>query len=166
MTSIGVGRYVCLQTPGWLGAIIRWSTHSRYNHALIAGPGGLCAEATPRGVRITNLSRYSRHLACANLGEPMTAQQGAQVWAAAEAMAGAPYNFPDLLAIGLGDLGWHWKALIWLAGNDHAFICSQMVALAGKAAGLDWMCRDTSADQVTPAALALRKGVVPVTITG
>lgn len=163
-TAIGTGRYVPVRTPGLLAQIIRWATRSEYNHVLLAGPDGQIIEARLSGVRKGLLSEYAGHLACANLDELMTAAQENEVWAAALAMVDAPYNFPALLDIGLGDLGWHWRLLIRIAGADRAFICSQLVALAGKAAGLDWMCHDQNADQVTPAALARRPGVVPVTI--
>jgi uncharacterized protein YycO len=166
MTVIGPGRYICLKTPGILGWVIRQATHSQFNHVVLAGPDGKIVEATPAGVRETILSRYRNHQACANLDELMTPAQGLEAWDAALKMVGEPYNFPALLEIGLGDLGWHWRLLIRLAGADRAFICSQLVALAGKAAmpPLDWMCHDTNADQVTPASLARRPGVVPVSL--
>lgn len=166
-SSLEPGRYVCLQTPGWMGWIIRKATRSSFNHVVVTGPDGLIVEATPHGVRVTSLSRYANHLACANLDEPMTAAQGLQVWAAAESMVNEPYNWPDLLVLGAEDLGWHWNLLFKVLGSPPWRICSQLVALAGAAAKppLNWRSGDTYADQVTPAQLALRPGVVPVTIT-
>jgi hypothetical protein len=134
------------------------------NHVVVAGPDGHVIEATLTGVHVSPIGNYAGHLARANLDEPMTDAEREAVVLAAMAMVNAPYNYPDLLAIGLGDLGWHWRLLIRLCGSDKAFICSQLVALAGKAAGLDWMCHDSNADQVTPAQLAARPGVVPATI--
>lgn len=167
MTFIEPGRYVCLSTPGWAGWLIRQSTHSAYNHVVVAGPDGAIIEATPHGVRRTHLSRYARHLACANLAEAMTTTQGLEVWAAAEAMTGDPYDFPLLPLLGAADLGWHWNLAFRLLGAGPWRICSQLVAQAGQAAvpPLDWLCGKASADQVTPADLARRPGMVPVTIT-
>ena len=160
------GRYICLKTPGWMAWLIRASTRSQFNHVVIAGPDGQIAEATLRGVHLGQLSQYAGYTACANVNEPMTAEQGMEVWAAAEAMVGEPYAYPELLAIGLADLGWHWNLLFQVLGKPPWRICSQLVALAGKAATppLQWDCNDRYSDQVTPAALARRPGVVPVII--
>jgi uncharacterized protein YycO len=165
------GSYLCIRTPGWLGTIIRAATHSDYSHTLIVGPDGEAIEATPEGVRKIGLHRYahpgSPWLACANALEPMTAEQGMEVWAAAEAQVGAPYDFLDLAVIGAADLGWQWNAAFKLLGTGPWRICSQLAAACGQAATppLDWLCGKPGADQVTPADLARRPYVVPVTIT-
>jgi hypothetical protein len=167
MTEIPVGRYVVVRTPGVIAWAIRASTHSNFNHVFVTGPGGLIAEAVPSDVRLSLLSEYAGMQACANLGDPMTPQQGAQVWAAAKAMAGHPYDFPALLALAAMDLGWHWNAVFRLLGAGPWRICSQLAVLAGQAAKppLDWLCAgDTLPDEVTPAALARRPGVVPVSL--
>ena len=167
MTEIGTGRYVCVKTPGFLAQIIRWACRSKFNHVFITGPDGLIAEATLRGVHLSLLSEYAGCLAVANLDEPMTPAQEGEVWAAAEAMAGEPYNYPDLLVIAAADLGWHWNLAFRLLGKPPWRICSQLAAMAGAAAKppMNWFCNDRYADQVTPAALARRPGVVSVTIT-
>jgi uncharacterized protein YycO len=167
MTGIRAGHYVCVQTPGFLAAIVRKACKSPVDHAFIVIDNGLIVEARLTGVRIGELSEYAGHLAFANVAEPMSPADRDKVCAAAELMAARPYNYPAILELALGDLGWHWKLLIRLAGADHAFICSQLVALAGKAAGLDWDCGTLGGNdgQVTPAMLAQRPGAVPVTLT-
>jgi hypothetical protein len=137
------------------------------NHAFIAGPAGQIVEATPRGVHVSSISEYAGCLAVANLDEEMTPAQGSAIWEAALAMAGAPYAFPDLLALGAEDLGVHWRFLFWLLGKPPWRICSQLVCIAGQKATppMPWLpTGDLYADQVTPAQLAARPGVVPVTI--
>ena len=66
---------------------------------------------------------------------------------------------------GLEDLGWHWRLLARIARVDKRLMCSQTTVACGKAAGLDWLCGRSSADQVSPGDLANRPGVQPVTIT-
>jgi uncharacterized protein YycO len=154
--SLQPGSYVCVQTGGLLAWLIRKATRSAYNHAFV--------EARPEGVRNGLLSSYAGVPAVANTGEQVTDTQRAAVVASAENFAGVPYNWPDLVAIGLGDLGWHWRFLLRAVRADRLLICSQLVSLAGKAAGLDWLCGRSDASQVTPADLARRPGVAPVTI--
>lgn len=166
-TGLRAGNYVAVRTGGWLAWIIRMATHSAVNHAfLVTGDGGII-EATPQGgVRRGTLSEYAGCLAVANTGEIMTGAERKAVVAKAESLLNAPYNFIDLAAIGLSDLGWHWKLLLRIARADKALICSQLVCEAGEAATppLPWLCGKTDASQVTPADLARRPGVEPVTL--
>jgi hypothetical protein len=135
------------------------------NHAFIVGTDGQIVEATLTGVHVSDLSKYAGCLAFSNLGDPMTAEQGMEVWSAALGMCGDLYNYTDLLAIGFADLGWVWKGLFKVLGAGPWRICSQLVVLAGQKASppFNWLCREGMPDEVTPAALARRPGVVPVT---
>lgn len=164
--DLSPGRYVCVRTPGILAWIIRKATKSSYNHVFIKGPDDLIAEATLKGVHLSLLSEYKGCLACANADEPMDAAQGGEVWAAAKAMAGDLYNYADLVAIGAADIGWHWNIAFKVLNAGPWRICSQMAVVAGGSAMpiMDWKCHDKLADEVTPAALARRPGVVPVAI--
>lgn len=165
---IGTGRYICVQTPGILAWIIRKATKSDYNHAFIAGPDGRIVQANLTGVREGKLSEYAGAIACANLRDLITPVQGWEIWEAALAMVNEPYNWPDLLVLGAEDFGWHWRLLFRLLGKPHWRICSQLVVVAGQAAKppANWLCDgDTYADEVTPAALARRPGVVPVSLS-
>lgn len=166
MTEIPVGRYCCVRTRGVIAWAIRASTHSSFDHVFITGPNGMIAEAVPGEVRLGLLSKYAGMTACANLNEPMTGRQGSEIWAAAQAMVSEPYDYPDLLLIEAADLGWHWNLAFHLLGAGPWRICSQLVCMAGARATppFDWLCRDEYPDQVTPASLARRPGVVPVTI--
>jgi hypothetical protein len=164
MTSLESGRYVCVRTGGFMGWLIRKATKSDYNHVFITGPAGALIEARPDGVRLGHLTEYTGCLAAANVGEPMTGAQRAAVWAKAGELVGTWYNYPDIVALGLEDLGWHWRLLLHLARADKLLICSQAVAVCGTAAGLDWLCGEDNAAQVTPAMLALRPGVEPVAL--
>ena len=156
--------YVCVRTGGFMGWLIRKATKSDYNHAfIVTGDGGII-EARPEGVRRGTLGEYAGTLACANITERMTPAQGAAVAAKATDLTGTWYNYPDLVAIGLEDLGWHWRKLLHIAGADRLLICSQMVVVCGQAAALNWLCGETDAAQVVPGMLAARPGVQPITI--
>lgn len=165
MTVLQPGRYVCVRTGGALAAVIRKATGSEYDHAfLVAGNGGIIESRLDGGVHAGRLSDYAGCPAVANTGEVMTVAQRGMVVASASVLIGSPYNYPDLVSLGFAELGWHWRFLIALCGGDRAFICSQLVAASGHAAGLDWQCGDTSQDEVTPAQLARRPGMASVTI--
>jgi uncharacterized protein YycO len=164
MPALEPGRYVCVRTGGWVAWIIRRATKSPVNHAFIVTADDGLIEARPEGVCRGTLSEYTGAYAVANAAEPMTDAQRAAVVAKAESLVGDGYNFPALVDIGLEDIGWHWRWLILLSHADKLLICSQLVAECGTAAGLDWMCGKASADQVSPADLARRPGVEPVSI--
>lgn len=165
MTALEPGRYVVVQTGGWLAWVIRRATNSPFNHAfIVTGPGEII-EARPEGVCRGTLSEYAGALAAANTAETMTQAQRITVAAAAEKLVDTPYNFVDIASLGLESIGWHWKWLMRLSGADKMLICSQLVCIAGQAAGLDWQCGKSSPAEVEPSDLANRRGVEPVAIT-
>lgn len=169
--DVEAGRYIVVQTKSWFGRIIRWATHSQYDHVLISLGAGLIAEATPReGVHVARLSEYAGCLAMVNYGEELTPAQLGAVAAAARAMAetGVPYNMTDIADLGLEDLGVTWAWLLRLSGADHMLICSAMVADCGAAATppLDWLCGRGQSCQVRPSDLAARPVMVKLQILG
>lgn len=164
MTTIEAGRYIVVHTGTWFGSVISACTRSKFDHVLVSIGGGMAVEATPKGVHVSPLSRYAGHPAVANLDEPMTGEQRATVVATARSWVGREYAFADLGVIGLRLLGIKWGALIRLSDTRDTVICSELAALAGKAAELDWLCGEPQAAYVQPAELAKRPGVVPVSI--
>jgi uncharacterized protein YycO len=162
----GPGNYICLKTGGWLAWLIRRSTHSKVNHAVIVTADGGIIEATPQGVQRGTLAEYAGSYAVANTAEAMTGSQRVAVVTKAQSLIGDAYNYADLLAIGLGDLGWHWRLLLRIARADKLLICSQLVAVCGAAAvpPMPWQCGKADPSQVTPADLANRTGTEPVSI--
>jgi uncharacterized protein YycO len=164
MPPLQPGNYVCVQTGSLFGRLIRAFTRSPYDHAFIYCGNGQIVEATARGVRLDSLSLYAGARAVANTGEAMTDAQRATVVAAARSTAGREYNFADITVIALRLLGFRWKWLKRAADDRDADICSEDVCEAGAAAGLDWQCGEPDPAFVTPADLARRPGVVPVSI--
>lgn len=157
--DIPAGHYAVVRTPGIMAWVIRRITKSTYNHAFLVIGEGRLIEATPHDVCTAEISEYAGMPMAANVAEPMSPTQCAAAVQAAIRMMGEEYNWPDLAVIGLGDIGLHWKILLRLTGAHKALICSQLVALAGQAAGLDWGCGKESPGLVTPADLARRPGV-------
>jgi uncharacterized protein YycO len=158
-SAIQPGRYGVVNSGGLLSWLIRKATHSPYDHAFIVGDNGQVVEAAARGVRVEWLSEYAGKPLAFNTGEIMTDQQRRTVVDTAVKAVNEPYSYLDLGALGLNALGWHWRWLFKLLGKEHVTICSQLCAVAGAAAGLDWMCGRANADEVTPADLASRPGV-------
>lgn len=153
------GRYGVVKTSGWIPWIIRRATHSQFDHAFVTLEDGALVEAEPGGVRIGHLSEYYKCRIAINSGEDMTVDQRTQVVAAARAMVGKAYDDLAIAEDGLESLGWHWRWLLNRASSNGEVVCSQMVALCGQAAGLDWRGGADTTTETTPAMLARRPGV-------
>jgi uncharacterized protein YycO len=150
------GTYACVRTGGFLPWLIRLGTRSSYNHAFIVVDDTRIIEADPGGARWNTLDAYAGHQLVYNNNEPITDDQRKQVVARAETFIGTPYGWTDIARLSLRSLGLNWAWLTARADKDKAVICSQLVAICGDSAGLDWNCgRDTPA-AVTPGDLAAR----------
>lgn len=157
------GLYFVVKTHGFIPWVIRMATRSAFDHAGIVLEDGAIVEAEPGGVRLGHLSEYYRCRIAINSGEETTVQQRTAVVATARAMVGVPYDDLAIVDDGLESLGWHWQWLASHADGNGELICSQLVAKAGEAAGLDWRCGAATAAEVTPADLARRPGMQPWT---
>jgi len=156
-SEIEPGRYVVVQTKSMFGRVIRLFTRSPFDHTFIVLGGGFIAEATLRGTRIDQIDQYRGRLAVTNTDEPMTTEERAQVVVAARKLAGRDYNYRAIGVIALRLLGANWGWLLKAADDKDADICSEDVAVAGSAAGLDWLCGEAEAALVRPDELAARK---------
>lgn len=161
-----VGQYVCVDTPGWAPWLIKIGTLSRYDHVfVIVSPDGDIVEAEPGGARKAHISKYAgRRMIRSN--DTMDSTATNTIVKNALSMVGVPYNDLAILDDGLESLGLFWSWLANLADGDHEVICSQLVALCGQAAGLDWLCGRKHASEVTPANLARRTGMIALTVGG
>ncbi len=159
------GDYVVVDTGTLFGWLIRLFTRSKYDHAFIWNGDGTITEATIRGVRVDSPAQYAGHLAAANTGEALTGAQRATIVATARGFAGDEYGFGDIAVIALRLLGFRWGWLRRIADDRDALICSELVCEAGLAAGLaSWQCGEPDPAYVTPADLAKRPGVGPVSL--
>lgn len=157
------GLYGVVKTSGLIPWVIRRATRGWADHAFVIAEDGTIIEAEPGGVRLGHLSEYYACRIAINSGEDMTVAQRTAVVAAAKAMIGKPYGDLQIVDDGLESLGWHWQWLASHADNNGELICSQLVAKAGQAAGLDWRCGAATTAEVTPAMLARRPGMTPWT---
>jgi hypothetical protein len=160
-SKVPAGCYGVVKTRGFLGWLIRISTHSPYDHAFLFLGGGQVIEASsPQGVRIRSLPEYAGCQMAANTAEAITTVERAAVIEQARSLVGDGYAWPDLAVIGLGEIGVHWRILLRLTGGRHALICSWYVAVCGLAAALtSWQCGADDPSQVTPAMLSRRPQV-------
>jgi len=157
------GRYFVVKTHGFVPWVIRRATHSPFDHAGIALEDGAIIEAEPGGVRLGHLSEYYGCRIAINSAEDMTVAQRTVVVATAKAMIGKAYGDLQIVEDGLESLGWHWRWLLKRASGDGEVVCSQLVSLAGQAAGLDWRGGAATTTEVTPANLARRPVMQPWT---
>lgn len=157
------GRYFVVKTSGFVPWVIRRATHSAFDHAGIVLEDGAIIEAEPGGVRIGHLSEYYKCRIAINSGEDMTVDQRTTVMATARAAVGKAYDDLAIAEDGLECIGWHWKWLLNRASSNGEVVCSQLVALCGQAAGLDWRGGAASTTETTPAMLARRDGMQPWT---
>jgi hypothetical protein len=164
-SEVEPGRYIALRTGSPFGAVVRAFTGSEYDHVIIPVGGDECVEATTRGVKRSPLSKYRNALAAANVAEDMTGLARLTVVKTVERYVGDEYAFPGITVIGLRKLGLTWGWLPKASNDRDAVFCSELVALGGQAAGLDWLCGTGDPALVTPGMLAVRRGMRRITIT-
>lgn len=157
------GRYFAVKTHGVFPWLVRRGTHSWADHAGIILPDGAIVEAEPGGVRLGRLSEYYGCRIAINSAEEMTVAQRTAVVVTAKTMVGKAYDDLAIADDGLECLGWHWRWLLNRASDNGEVVCSQMVALCGQAAGLDWRGGADTTTETTPAMLARRPGMQPWT---
>lgn len=156
-----VGRYVVVKTGGFVPWMIRMATHSPYNHVfIVVDERGGIVEAEWGGARKAHIEEYAGCLMAVNTDRygPGT---GEQIAALAMGLVGEKYNGADIVELGLESLGLPWKWLAKLSMTDGEMMCSQMTAVVGSGAGLNWMCGKTDATQVTPGDLGRRTEMTP-----
>ena len=157
MDSPKPGTYACVRTGGFYAWLIRVGTRSRYNHAfLVVDDHGGIIEAAPRGARRAMLADYRADSLLFDVNEQITDAQRARVAAKAETLLGTPYGWTDIVRLALRCAGVKWGWLTAAADKERAMICSQLVAICGDAAGLDWNCGREAPAAVTPGDLASR----------
>lgn len=156
------GSYGCVRTSGWQAWFIRVGTRSKFNHAFIVmDTAGRIIEADPGGARWAHISDYGNDPKVFDDGEQLTLQQRQQVMAKAQVLLGTPYGWLDIVCLAARCLGLRWQWLTRRADDEKAMICSQLVAVCGEAAGVNWLCGREAPAEVTPGDLADRLTVFP-----
>lgn len=148
-----VGDYGVVKTNGWMGWLIRVGTASRWNHAFIYIGLGQIVEANPKGVAISDVSKY-KNIAW-NKHEELTIAQRKRIVSKAKSFVGQPYGFGAILVIALKILGLKIvPTLRKIAENENSVICSQLVAWSYSVAGVK--VSDKPHAFTTPGDLAFR----------
>lgn len=148
-----MGDYGVVKTNGWMGMLIRVGTVSRWNHAFIYIGDGKIVEANPKGVAISDVSKY-KDIAW-NQHEQLTEAQRQKIVKRAKQMVGEPYGFGAILVIALKILGLKIiPKLRKFAENEKSVICSQLVAMSYSSAKVK-VCSKPHAF-TTPGDLAFR----------
>ena len=130
---------------------------SRYQHAFLVLDDDTVVEAQPGGARITPLDRW-----LANEGRKplafsvadLTPVQRASLVAAGRRLVGTPYSFLDYLSLALLARGTRPKWVVRRVRNSGHLICSQLVDLVYRQAGLQLFADDRDSGDVTPGDLA------------
>lgn len=136
---------------GLMGRLIRWATRSSVNHAFVYITDGRVVEGDPHGARYNTADSYPNAV-WSNL--PLTDLQRAQISIWAVAHLGTPYSWLDDVEIGLTKLfDWSPRWMRRRLASDRTLMCSQLVAAAYEAAGID-LFPNRPNGSVTPGDLA------------
>jgi uncharacterized protein YycO len=118
-----------VKTGGYVGAIIRIETESRFNHAFIYVGNGKIVEATPKGIIISDVSKYPDIIW--NEREVLTQEQREGIAKDALALVGKPYSFITIAIIQIRILGlknFSNSALMKKLSQKEGYLCSEMCA--------------------------------------
>jgi uncharacterized protein YycO len=144
-----------VSTSGWAGFFIQLGTFSKENHAVVYVGDGKIAEATTNhGVVISPVSKYENIIW--NRWENLTDGQRTAIVRAVLSHIGDPYAFRAIIIIATRILGApHWKWLEFNLAHDKGLICSELVAICYRAAGID-VIPDKPVYFITPSDLLYR----------
>jgi hypothetical protein len=156
-SEIRPGHYLCLKTRSPFGALIRLFTRSPWDHAVLVTSPGEIVQATLRGVKHGPLAQFAGCQAVASTGEHLAPWTRDEITAAGVARVGEEYAYTLIGVIALRKLGLRQGWLLRASDDKDAVICSELVALAGQAARLDWLCGEPSPATVRPDELAGRE---------
>lgn len=157
------GDYVCVDKrfgkhgfmQSFIAASIRFFTKSDYSHAfIIVSEDGHIVEAEASGARRTHIEEYGTDnllFSTTNL----TQNQRDEIVKSALSYVGTPYNFLDIIYLGLACRGIKFPWLLSEVLESKHMICSQLVAQCGYNAGVtSWLCGQSDPQMVTPGMLA------------
>lgn len=120
--------------------LIRWATQSTVNHAFVYVGNDQIVEAEPHGAALSRASKYPN--AIWSTGKfKLNNLARFTIRGNAKGLVGTPYNWLDILAIGLAQrkLGRIVGLKSWIArrlSNDGKLICSQLVDYCYQKAGI------------------------------
>ena len=123
------GDYGCVKTNGLMAKLIRLGTLSRWNHSFIYIGNGKIIEANPKGVEISDVSKYL--VIAWNQHEILSDQQRQIIVWKANQIIGKPYGFFVIADLAFRILGLKILAntrLMKYLSTKNGYICSELVA--------------------------------------
>lgn len=159
MTAPLPGDFAVIRTNGFVAWCIRIACRSRYNHAAFFITPTQVVEAQPGGARVTDWSDYNGYdVILSGKRLPLSDAQRAHAHAVGMAMVGVPYNFLDILCVGLLQYGIKPTWARNRVRSMQSMICSQLVDAARLALGDHLFDDGRMSQDVTPGDLAKMLG--------
>ncbi len=147
------GTIFVLRSGGFAGAVIRFGTRSRVNHAGIALGDGHTVEAQANGAIVGREQDNARVIWGTDLHTTLEAQRpgvGGEIARQARLLVGTPYGWLDIAALALACLGVRVHWLERIVDRQHALVCSQLVDAACLAAGVHLFADGRMPGRVSP----------------
>ncbi len=142
-----------------MGFLIRLFTRSQVNHAAVYVGNGHYVEARMHGARVADLAGVLHGakppVVLVESRFTLTPDEQTRVAQSALALVGTPYNFLDLVALGLLTMGIRWSWLVKRTQREDRLICSQLVDRAYAHAGLELFTDGRQDGSITPGDLLL-----------
>jgi hypothetical protein len=154
------GTFGLTRIGGLLGVLVslgQWivGDASRFSHAFVVLDDDTVLEAMPSGARIAPLADVlGRRPLAFSWVIPLTPAQRAAIVAAARALEGTRYGFSAYLHLALARFGIRWPWLIRYLERNCRLICSQLVDVAYRRAGVQLFADGRGTYDVTPGDLA------------
>ena len=151
------GDYGIVRTGTLLGRFIRVFTKSRFNHSFIViDDKGTIVESTREGAVITPEGVQKYPDARYNRLDQLTDADRLRIIVQAQRLVGTPYGFLDIFVLGLRQFGVNWEIINRKVSKSNKLICSQLVDLAYRRAGVKLFPEYRLPRDVTPGDLAER----------
>ena len=164
--ALNPGDIVLVAGKGWLSKSIMFLTDSKWSHVALYIGGGRRAvlEAVDDGVEENAFATTAKgHTRIAIRRLPgLTVEQAEAIKTAAYRELNRPYDYVQLVTLGVYSLARKYLGLRWSAlvkNKKRAIICSELVELAYGAAGVHFAGKDK---MVTPDTLAAAENLITV----
>jgi uncharacterized protein YycO len=140
---------------GWWIGLLSYvlDGNGNWSHAFVVLDDNTLIEAEPGGARIRPADQYGDVVAY-NDAMPLSDEQRARIVAAARSLQGRPYNWRDYGALILAKFGVRPSGVTVVVNSEHQLICSQLVDVAYKKAGIHLFNDGRESGDVTPGDLA------------
>lgn len=150
------GTYGVVSGAGFIGGAIRLATRSHWSHAFVIVEGDQIVEAEAGGVKLSPLAKYHGKQVAFNDEEPLSVAEREGIVKHAMGLINTPYNYLDILALGLDSMGLSSDWMYDAAQKEKRLICSQAVARSYYLGAAIDLAHGRLDGRVTPANLADR----------